>query len=196
MARPLREVAAGRRAIKALRDHEVPQVLGRTDNGTLTLVHQPATGLRATVEIDPNVSYARDVLASWQRRDLRGGSFAFAVVSEQWSMDADGTPLRLIEDMIVEEVSVVLTPAYPMTERATLHGATSPTEGRSDRCAADAVARRVRTIALAYPDRDLKFSVTYSGDEPKLALRSSTRRAYRPSLAMRRRQLQLIESEL
>jgi phage head maturation protease len=42
-------------------------------------------------------------------------AFRFRVVTDNWRME-DGQPIRDVEDMEVDEVSVVTFPAYPATD--------------------------------------------------------------------------------
>lgn len=102
--------------VRALIDHDTAKVLGRTTSGTLTL-RKDRTGLK--VEIDPpNTSYARDIAESVSRGDVSGMSFRFRVMpdGDSWEEEEDGTLIRNIHDMTVDEVSVVTFPAYLDTD--------------------------------------------------------------------------------
>jgi HK97 family phage prohead protease len=105
--------------IRALVDHDSGKVIGRTRAGTLTL-QKNSKGLRFSAELDPEISYARDILRAVSRGDVSGMSFGFRVMpgGQEWDEDADGTLLRTVTDMSISEVSVVAFPAYPDTSVA------------------------------------------------------------------------------
>jgi len=106
--------------VRALYAHDIAKPLGRIANRTLQL-EKTARGLRATVQLDDRVSWARDLLALAERADAPGGSFGFHVLSDVWSLDRNGLPLREVVDMRLLEVSAgVSFPAYPATERASV----------------------------------------------------------------------------
>jgi uncharacterized protein len=80
-------------------------------------LHKPvSTGLPTglLVEIDPPDTQAgRDIVALVSRGDVDGMSFSFSVVpgGDRFEL-RDGTPVRVIKDMVIQEVSVVTFPAY------------------------------------------------------------------------------------
>ena len=100
--------------VRALFDHDSGKVLGRTRAGTLTLKKE-RRGLRAVIEPDPEVSYARDVMRSVARGDISGMSFGFRVLVDEWDYEGR-TPIRTVRDMELSEVSVVSWPAYEATQ--------------------------------------------------------------------------------
>jgi HK97 family phage prohead protease len=102
--------------IRALVDHETSKVLGRTRAGTLTL-RKDSTGLGFTIEPDPDISYARDIMLAVKRGDVSGMSFAFRAIADEWNYD-EKVPVRTVTDMRMSEISVVTFPAYPDTEVA------------------------------------------------------------------------------
>jgi uncharacterized protein len=97
-------------------DHEVRQILGRTSSGTLRLDNNP-TRLQATVTSLPDTSYARDLKANIQRGDIKGMSFVFDVVDDDWE-SRDGYLWRTVKKADLYEVSFVIFPAYPSTSVA------------------------------------------------------------------------------
>lgn len=100
--------------VRALRNHDPDNILGRTSAKTLRL-KEDAVGLR--IEIDPpNTSVARDTVESIRRGDITGQSFAFIARKVTWINGEDGEPdLRIIEDVDLYDVGPVTYPAYPAT---------------------------------------------------------------------------------
>jgi uncharacterized protein len=99
--------------VRALFDHDPGKVLGRTRAGTLSL-RKDSKGLRAVIEPDLEISYARDVVRSVARGDISGMSFGFRVLSDEWDYEGK-MPLRTVTDMKLSEVSIVSWPAYEAT---------------------------------------------------------------------------------
>lgn len=96
--------------VRALVDHDKRRILGRTSAGTLRL-WEDEQGLADEVDI-PDTSYGNDLLVSIGRGDIRGQSFGFHVVDEDWSVDTDGTPLRSVNAVRLTEISFTPSPAY------------------------------------------------------------------------------------
>lgn len=101
--------------VRALVDHDRAKVIGRTKAGTLTL-RKEKRGLRVTIEPDPEISYARDIMRAVARGDVSGMSFAFRVLEEDWHYEDKKVPVRDVLDMEIREVSVVTWPAYLETD--------------------------------------------------------------------------------
>jgi hypothetical protein len=82
--------------------------------GTLQM-QKDGKGLQVTIEPDPDISYARDIMLAVKRGDVSGMSFAFRTIEDAW--DEDGPmAIRTVLDMRVSEVSVVTFPAYTQTD--------------------------------------------------------------------------------
>lgn len=97
--------------VLALVNHEANQVLGRSSAGTLRL-NVDSIGLR--YEIDPpNTTYARDLIESMQRGDIKSSSFSFLTIDEEWATTNNDFPLRKLKEVKLVDVSVVTFPAYP-----------------------------------------------------------------------------------
>ena len=116
------EVAPGAfaRSIKAddvvgLVDHDPSMVLGRTSAGTVRL-SEDETGLRMEIDL-PDTTAGRDIAVSIDRGDVRGASFGFRTVSDEWST-RDGMPHRSLIEAKLRDVSPVTFPAYPDTSVA------------------------------------------------------------------------------
>lgn len=100
------------RDVRALMNHNSDLILGRTSAGTLRLA-EDETGLN--VEIDtPDTSYARDLLVSMQRGDVREMSFGFLTLQDHWEKVGD-VWVRTLLEVELYEVSPVTFPAYGQT---------------------------------------------------------------------------------
>jgi uncharacterized protein len=99
--------------VRALVDHDPSKIVGRTKNGTL-LLREDNRGLYC--EISPaDTSVGRDLVESIRRGDLDQMSFRFQVVSDNWSKDQSGEPIRELREVSLFDVSVVAYPAYEET---------------------------------------------------------------------------------
>ena len=101
--------------VRALVDHDSAKIIGRLRANTLEMV-KDQRGLRVTIEPDPDISYARDIMLAVKRGDVTGMSFAFRTVEDDWNYEDEEMPLRTVLDMRVSEVSVVTFPAYTQTD--------------------------------------------------------------------------------
>ena len=100
--------------VRALRNHDSDNVLGRTASKTLRL-KEDDIGLHIEVDI-PNTTVGRDTAELIKRGDISGMSFAFVVIAERWIAGQEGQPdLRIIEDVDLYDVGPVTFPAYPTT---------------------------------------------------------------------------------
>lgn len=103
--------------VRALVNHDVHYVLGRTSAGTLLLT-EDKRGLAVDVE-PPDTQWARDLMKSMRRGDVREMSFAFNVVKERFTEDSERrTVLRELLEVKLFDVSVVTFPSYPTTSAA------------------------------------------------------------------------------
>lgn len=96
--------------VRFLINHDPNLLLARTTSGTLRLT-EDAEGV--LVESDmADVSYARDLAVSLERRDITQMSFGFWVVSDGW-----GGSLHEVREFDFDggDVSVVTYPAYTQT---------------------------------------------------------------------------------
>lgn len=102
--------------VKAYQDHNPSLFLGTTKTGTLTL-QEDERGLKAQVQLNPDVTYAADLAANLKRDGASfGASFGFSIPAkgDQWS--ADGTTRELLNCRLVEcSILTGMQPAYPST---------------------------------------------------------------------------------
>ncbi|MDE2427044.1 MAG: HK97 family phage prohead protease [Elusimicrobia bacterium] len=100
-------------------NHDRGKVLGRyPDPGTVRLSNNQK-GLRMEIDELPDTSFARDMVESLRRGDVRGMSFAFRTIEDAWReeiVDGQKMVVRELRDLELHDVSVVTDPAYPATE--------------------------------------------------------------------------------
>lgn len=97
--------------VRALWNHDPQYVLGRTGAGTLELsVDTSGLYYRSLL---PNTSYARDLAALLERRDVRESSFTFFKVQDEWDLTEEGYPQRSLVEVGLIDVAPVTFPAYP-----------------------------------------------------------------------------------
>lgn len=100
--------------VRALRNHNPDNLLGRTLSKTLRL-KEDDIGLFIEVDVANN-TIGRDTVESIERGDLSGMSFAFVVRKEKWINGEDGAPdLRIVQDVDLYDVGPVTYPAYKET---------------------------------------------------------------------------------
>lgn len=90
--------------------HDEREVLGRTPN-TLVLT-EDEIGLR--YEITPP-SWADKYVETIERGDVRGSSFIFRAIKEEWDESDPDMPIRTVVEADLFEVSPVTRPAYPQS---------------------------------------------------------------------------------
>lgn len=99
----------------AVVNHNPERLLARTGSGTLEL-REDDRGLAFSFT-PPNTSEGRDLVELIRRGDLSGASFAFRVApgGEEWSHPPTPgeLPLRTLTDVVLVDVAVVTSPAYP-----------------------------------------------------------------------------------
>lgn len=103
--------------VVALVNHNPDKPLARTSAGTLKLV-EDERGLGFEAGPLPDTSHARDVAADIEAGNIRGMSFAFRTLKDQWAKVGPQRWLRTLLDVELLDVSPVTWPAYPSTEVA------------------------------------------------------------------------------
>ena len=101
--------------VMALFDHESSMPLGRTSAGTLRL-SEDEVGLKMEIDM-PDTMCSRDLVESVSRGDVKGASFGFRTISDEWKM-LDGMSHRMLVEVQLRDVSPVTFPAYPDTSVA------------------------------------------------------------------------------
>jgi HK97 family phage prohead protease len=142
--------------IKSFFNHNPDHVLGRTDNKTLKL----STDERGVVYAvtPPDTQWARDLLVSVKRGDVKGSSFSFRTLKDRWEED-EGTQTRTLLDFELFEIGPVTEPAYPKADsqvRAMLEARGITLDGEPDEWQgwADALLVTVRRLKSGRPLTD------------------------------------------
>jgi HK97 family phage prohead protease len=131
------------------RDHDNRLLLARTSNGTLRPRVDDSYGY-ADADMGP-YSYARDVEVALERRDLTGMSFAFDMITWEWSIADDGNDLLTHREIELYDIAVVGMPANVDTDASLRMDLLSVARSAGfDAASFDALARR-----LGDPDPDL-----------------------------------------
>lgn len=103
--------------VRALIGHDPNLIMGRTVAGTVSL-RETKQGLAFEV-IPPDTTYARDLLASIGRGDVRGMSFGFSLADpekdQQREVDSKGNEKWTVARAKVHEITFTAFPAYPQT---------------------------------------------------------------------------------
>ena len=99
--------------VRAVFNHDINMVLGRSSAGTLRL-SVDNTGLAYEIDL-PDTSYARDLHESVKRGDIKENSFKFTVMKDDWRFDNElGMEVRTIKEVgRLIDVGPVSFPAYP-----------------------------------------------------------------------------------
>lgn len=98
--------------IFALINHNTDYSLGNTKARTLTFIDKEDE-LEMRVEINENVSFAKDLYEQITRKDVWGLSFGFSTIKEIWNKENN---LRELKEVKLYEVSFgVVFPAYATT---------------------------------------------------------------------------------
>lgn len=126
--------------IVALNNHNSWQPLGRTSAGNLAL---KSTTRGIEPDLQPiDTSYGSDLLKNVKAKIVRGWSFGFEVVKDDWTLDGEpadeytGTD-RTIREMKLIEVSPVTFPAYAQTEISARSGILAEREARTEQARTD-----------------------------------------------------------
>lgn len=112
-AKTIREKRSENNDITFNREHDNQFILARTSNGTLVLT-ETDDGLQSEAEWG-DYSYARDAALAIERRDLTGMSYAFGMVTYEWSIAEDGKDLLTHREVEMFDAAVVGLPAYANT---------------------------------------------------------------------------------
>lgn len=147
----------GEADVRFLHNHNPDLILARNTAGTLRL-DQDDVGLAVDADMAPT-SYAKDLSLSLGRGDVTQMSFAFDMVSYEWTYLADGTELLRHTEVALWDVSTVTYPAYVETDAALRMDLLAAARAAGfDAIDFDGLARR-----LADPDPDLLAALRQLG---------------------------------
>lgn len=137
--------------VLALYGHDYNRVLGRTAAGTLEL-RPDRIGLDFTLYVDESTPDGLTALGNVRRQDISGCSFSFAPTRETWLGGDDyELPLRIIEEAMLFEISIVSLPAYPTTSATLFERSAAAVDNSTNarrRVAEREAAMRRRGIAV------------------------------------------------
>lgn len=102
--------------VLAFWNHNSDLVLGNTDNKTLK-VWEDEEGLRFELEL-PDTSAGLDAMKLIERGDVKGVSFGFRTIKDEWDETDQRNPIRTLIDVELYEVSPTPMPAYPQSSVA------------------------------------------------------------------------------
>lgn len=91
-------------------NHNNDMPIARQSAGTLRL-SEDERGLRVDADL-PNTSYGRDLAENLRNGNIKGMSFRFGVVKDDWAVGDDGVEERTLKEVRLPEVSAVTFPAY------------------------------------------------------------------------------------
>ena len=97
--------------VRALGNHDVDWLLGRSKSGTLRL-SVDSVGLAYEIDINPNDPDGQRAIEKVRRGDLDGSSFTFQTIQDQWNWETSPPQRRLLE-VALSDVGPVVFPAYP-----------------------------------------------------------------------------------
>jgi len=150
--------------VRALWQHDVNYVLGRTKSGTLEL-SEDEKGLAFTIK-PPEAQWARDALVTMRRGDVDQMSFGFEAVRDEWEQEAGGEAIRTLVEVKLFDVSPVTFPAYPQTSaevRARAEQITS-TPGQAAHLEDDADGEAARARLDLYRRRLKLMQILFGGE--------------------------------
>lgn len=99
--------------IDFLADHDNKKILASTLNNSLFL-EEDDVGLYINARIS-ETTWGKDLFVLVRDGIIKGLSFGMKVIRENWTMSADGLPLRTISEIDLFEISALKIPAYPTT---------------------------------------------------------------------------------
>ena len=99
------------REVKSFFNHDPNQVLGTTESEPPLTITDDKRGLMYDVEI-PDTSYGRDLRENLKRKNVKGSSFQFRTIEDNWYKDDAGVTVREIISAELFEVGPVTEPAY------------------------------------------------------------------------------------
>jgi HK97 family phage prohead protease len=106
----------GERKVLSFWNHNSDIVLGNTENDTLKL-EEDEKGLRFELTL-PDTTAGKDARTLIKRGDVKGMSFGFRTVKDQWDESDPKRVIRTLLEVKLYEVSPTPMPAYPQSSVA------------------------------------------------------------------------------
>lgn len=120
--------------VLALISHDWGRVIGRQSAGTLRLKDTPL-GLHFELDADLTTPSGQEIFGNVRRRDVKGCSFGFYVLREDWDDSGDDL-VRTIQEIDLLEISILSRPQYETTS--------AWVSSRASITNSDAALRRIR----------------------------------------------------
>jgi uncharacterized protein len=102
--------------VRALKNHDINYLLGRSKSRTLRMV-EDVLGLRTEIDL-PDTQTGRDTAVEILRGDMDGMSFSFVVDVDEWDYSGDVVQRSIIKFRSLFDVGPVAFPAYTDTSIA------------------------------------------------------------------------------
>ena len=99
------------REVKSFFNHDPNQVLGTTESEPPLTITDDKRGLMYEVEI-PDTSYGRDLRENLKRKNVKGSSFQFRTIEDNWYKTDAGETVRELISAELFEIGPVTEPAY------------------------------------------------------------------------------------
>ena len=99
------------REVKSFFNHDPNQVLGTTESDPPLTITDDKRGLLYDVEI-PDTSYGRDLKENLKRKNVKGSSFQFRTIEDNWYKTDAGETIRELISAELFEIGPVVDPAY------------------------------------------------------------------------------------
>lgn len=98
-------------------EHNNALLLGRVSAGTLTM-EATDDGFINDILLNPNTTAGRDAKAHAERGDIKGASFEFAVLGDEWNEELTE---RTVTKGVLYQTGPVANPAYEMNDVEVAH---------------------------------------------------------------------------
>lgn len=131
--------------VRALYNHNHDIVLGSTLNGTLRLAKDDY-GVKGVIEVNEKDSDAVNAYERIKRGDIKGCSFGFELISEEYTHLDDGSVKATVKDINLFEVSPCVFPAYPQTAISARKKDYAEEQTRSRKARASALLKKITEV--------------------------------------------------
>lgn len=133
--------------VMAFWNHNTDLPLGRQSNRTLEIRNTDA-GLEGVVTLDPKIQWHDSASRSVDRGDVKGSSFGFETIRDNWITEENGDILRELVEVRLFELSPVAFPAYPDSAAEARGGAAAIFDVASVRAGGDLAALAAAIVRM------------------------------------------------